>query len=83
MKQKTIQTNRGETTYYTMTGIYDDMLSFHVKFEEELQECEFVLPLNSVTKEQYNDIVMTFSAGYEQGRQRATGLDYEENSCLC
>jgi hypothetical protein len=70
MKQKTIKTDRGETSYYTMTGNYEGMLSFHVKFEKELQECEFALPLNKIPEEQHDFMVMLFARGYEQGRQR-------------
>lgn len=70
MKKKIVQTVRGAVSYYVVANINKDMLTFCVKFDDELSENEFLLPLNSVKKEQYDVIVITFCSGFEQGRQR-------------
>ena len=71
MRQKTIQTKQGKTTYYIMTDTYENMISFHVKFPDELQENEFVVPKEIILSEEVKDmLVVLFGSSYEKGRQR-------------
>ena len=71
MKQKTIQTKQGETTYYIMTDTYENMVSFYVEFPNELQENEFVVPKSIILSEEVKDmLVVLFGNSYEKGRQR-------------
>ena len=75
MKHNTILTKKGKTSYYTMDDIYPEMLTFFVKYDDELSENEFSVPMNlmrvnnlTVTEKEY--LVILFTNSYEKGRQR-------------
>ena len=72
MERHRIGTKRGEATYYTRDDFYLDMLTFLVKYKDELSETEFSIPNQDLTIGEKNQAVIVFSAGYEQGRQRGS-----------
>lgn len=70
MKSTTVNTKRGMVSYYTMSGVNQGMLTFCVKFEDNVSECNFLLPEEEMTLKEKDRAVILFTEGYEQGRIR-------------
>lgn len=83
MEKNHVITKRGHTMYYTMDNTYPDAVSFHVKYPDELSECEFVVPSTIIqSPEDEETLVVLFTNGYEKGRQRGKWIRDVVRQCI-